>query len=435
MTPEERKRREAAARIDRALLSRREMLRRMGLGVVTIGAAPAILAACGGGEEAAAPPPAEPAAPPPAEPAPPAEPPAETGATAEPATPAEAPPASGPLDYLSWEGYDVPVEAMEAWKAENGVEIRASYIGNHDDIQGKIASGGAEGADLITYYQGYKPLYRELGILSPDRRVEDAEPRRACTRSGSPTSGDKQFFVDPDGTRTGVPWTFGAIGLTWDDATLPGGLTSWYDLLDPSLKGKIGLPDDPVGSFTLAAHVLGYDPSTVTPDQLTEIEDLLTQIIAQANSVSPGFGDMTTLLVSGDIVACWQGWAYMNSVAAAAGTDTVKTVVPEEGSFTFADAYAIPTTVDNVDTAHAWINQVLDPQANAEAAIYLVAGVTVEAAQPLLDEATASLYDYSDVESFFASSPLYNNPPLESDEYVTIGQWQERWQEIKAGAA
>ena len=178
--------------------------------------------------------------------------------------------------------------------------------------------------------------------------------------------------------------------------------------------------------MTLAAHVLGYDPSTVTPEQLAEIEDLLTQIIAQANGVSPSFGDMTTLLVSGDIVACWQGWASMNYCRRRRPARTrSRPVVPEEGGFTFADAYAIPSTVDNLDTAHAWINQVLDPQANAEAAIYLVAGVTVEAAQPLLDEATASLYDYSDVESFFAAAPLYNNPPIESDEYVTIGQWQE----------
>jgi spermidine/putrescine transport system substrate-binding protein len=433
MTPEERKRREAAARIDRALLSRREMLRRMGLGVVTIGAAPAILAACGGEEEAAAPPPAEPAAPPPAEPAPPAEPPAETGATAEPATPAEAPPASGPLDYLSWEGYDMPVESVEAWKAENGVEIRASYIGNHDDIQAKIASGGAEGADLITYYQGYKPLYAELGILSP---IDESKvPNLAGLFPFWTTDiGGKQFFVDADGTRTGIPWTFGAIGITWDDEALPGGLNSWYDLLDPSLKGKVALPDDPLGSFTLAAHVLGYDPATVTQEQLAEIEDLLGQIIAQANGISPSFGDMTTLLVSGDAVACWQGWAAMNNFAVAAGKDTVMTKVPEEGGFTFADAYAIPSTVDNVDTAHAWVNLSLDPQVNAENAVFLVAGVTVEEALPLLDEATASLYDYSDPESFFAAAPLYNAPPQESDEFVTFPQWQEKWQEIKASA-
>jgi spermidine/putrescine transport system substrate-binding protein len=431
-TPEERKRREAAARIDRAIVSRRQFLKRMGLGVMTVGAVPSLLAACGGGEETAAPPaPAEPA---PAEP-----PPAETAAPpAEPAPPAEAPPAeapaaSGPLDYLSWEGYDMPVESVEAWKQENGVEIRATYIGNHDDIQAKIASGGAEGADLITYYQGYKPLYAELGIL---HAIDESKvPNLTGLFPFWLTDiGGKQFFVDSDGTRTGIPWTFGAIGITWDDAALPGGLDSWYDLLDPSLKGKVALPDDPLGSVTLAAHVLGYDPSTLTQDQLAEVEDLLGQIIAQANGISPSFGDMTTLLVSGDAVACWQGWAAMNNFAKDAGKDTIMTKVPTEGGFTFADAYAIPSTVDNLDTAHAWLNLTLDPQVNAENAVYLVAGVTVEAALPLLDEATASLYDYSDPESFFAAAPLYNAPPNESDEYVTFPEWQAKWQEIKASA-
>ena len=431
MTPEERERREVAARIDRALISRRELLRRMGLGVVTIGAAPAILAACGGGEEAAAPPPPAEPAEPPAEPAP-AESAAEPAATEElPA--ATVPPASGPLDFLSWEGYDMPVKSVEKWKKDNGVEIRATYIGNHDDIQAKITSGGAEGADLITYYQGYKPLYKELGILHP---IDESKmPNLAGLFPFWLTDvGGKQFFVDADGTRTGVPWTFGAIGITWDDAALPGGLTSWFDLLDPSLKGKVALPDDPLGSLTTAAHALGYDPATVTEDQLAEIKDLLSQIIAQSKGVSPSFGDMTTLLVSGDAVACWQGWSAMNNFAKDAGKNTVKTIIPKEGGWTYCDAYAIPSTVDNLDTAHAWVNLALDPQVNAENAEYLVAGVTVEAAVPLLDEATASLYDYSDVESFFAKAPLYNAPPTESDEYLTFPQWQEIWQELKAGA-
>ena len=97
---------------------------------------------------------------------------------------------------------------------------------------------------------------------------------------------------------------------------------------------------------------------------------------------------MTTKLVSGDIVACYQGWAAMNSFAAAEGLTTVKTNLPEEGSFTFADMYAIPPARDNLDTAHACINQLLDPDVNAEAAEYLVAGVTVDASVELLSEET-----------------------------------------------
>jgi hypothetical protein len=31
-------------------------------------------------------------------------------------------------------------------------------------------------------------------------------------------------------------------------------------------------------------------------------------------------------------------------------------------------------------------------------------------------------------------SPFYNNPPIESDEFVTFEEVQKRWQEIKAEA-
>ena len=231
-----------------------------------------------------------------------------------------------------------------------------------------------------------------------------------------------------------MPWTWGSIGLTWDEATLPGGLGSWYDLLDPKFKNKIGLPDDPVGSFTLASHVLGYDPSTVTQEQKTEVVDLLTQIVQQARSIAPSFGDMTTQLVAGDIVACWQGWAAMNSFAADAGTTTVMTQVPEEGSFSFCDLYAIPTTADNPDAAYSWFNEALDPQVNAAAAEFLVGAVTVADSVQYLNEATASLYPYDEIDSLLERAPFYNNPPVESDEYVTYQEWIDTWQEIKGSS-
>ena len=387
-------------------LDRRELLKR-GLVVASIGAVPSFLAACGGdddgGGDAAAP-----------------------TATQAQETPT-VPPASGTVDYLSWEGYDIP-DATKAWRDENGVEFEATYIGNHDDIQARIAAGGGS-YDLITYYQGYKPLYQELGILSPIdiSKIPNIENEFPYFKSDV-----GNFWIDPDGTWTGVPWTWGSIGITWDDEALPGGLTSWYDLLDPKLENKIGLPDDPVGSFTLAAHTLGYDPAMVTQDQKTEIVDLLTQIVQHARSVAPSFGDMTTQLVNGDIVACWQGWAAMNSFAADAGKTTVKTIVPEEGSFSFCDLYAIPTTADNVDTVYSYLNNVLEPEVNAAAAEFLVAGVTVEGAVEFLNETTRSLYPYDDLEGLLERAPFYNNPPVESDEFVTYEEWIDTWQEVKA---
>ena len=267
--------------------SRREFLRRAGLTTFTIGATPALLAACG--EDATPTTPTGPA-----------------GGGASPSVP----PASGTLDYFSWEGYDAPVDEMKAWLTDNDVELKSGYIGNHDDIQAKLkASNNAEGFDLTTYYQGYKPLYAELGILGT---IDDNKIPNLAGLNEFWNDDPKNQWINEDGTRSGLPWTFGSIGITYDSAKIDE-MGSWYDLLDPSLKGKISMPDDPVGQFTLTAHILGLDPGACPKTSLADVVDLNTQFVVQAESISPSFGDMTTKLVSGDIVACYQGWAAMNS--------------------------------------------------------------------------------------------------------------------------
>ena len=378
-------------------LDRRELLKR-GLVVASIGAVPSFLAACGGDDDddgdAAAP--------------------AATQAQESPTVP----PASGTVDYLSWEGYDIP-DATQAWRDEHGVEFQSTYIGNHDDIQARIAAGGGS-YDLITYYQGYKPLYQELGILSP---IDISRSRTSTTsfRTSSRTSETSGSTPTEPGPVFPGPW------LDRHHLGRRGASRRAHVLVRPpqsEAREQDRPPRRPGGVLHARAHTLGYDPAMVTQDQKTEIVDLLTQIVSHARSVAPSFGDMTTQLVNGDIVACWQGWAAMNSFAADAGKDTVMTTVPEEGSFSFCDLYAIPTTADNVDTVYSYLNNVLEPEVNAAAAEFLVGGVTVEGAVEFLDEATRSL-PLRGPRRTTRAGPLYNNPPVESDEFVTYEEWIE----------
>ena len=392
--------------LEHSRLSRRLLLQRGGAAALGLGLMPTLLAACGGddGGDAAA------------------------------------PQASGTIDYLSWEGYDIP-DPMKAWKTANSVDVKSTYIGNHDEIQAKIKAGGGS-YDLITYYQGYKPLYTELDILTTldTDKIPNIEGLFPVFKEAD----SRNLWIDEDGNWTGVPWTWGSIGITWDDAKLPGGLDSWYDLLDPKFKGKVGVINDPLGAFTLTAHILEKDPSALPKAEYAEIEDFLTKMVAQAKSVAPSFGDMTNQLVAGDIVVCYQGWAYQNSLAAGAGNMNVMTKTPKEGAFSFCDLYAIPSTADNVDSVHAWINESIAPVTNARAAEYLVAAVTVEESATKLNAATKALYPYDDLElgdstgerlaKLFELAPFYGMPPSESDEYVTFSEMSEKWEEIKQGA-
>jgi spermidine/putrescine-binding protein len=388
--------------LEHSRLSRRALLHRGGAAALGLGLMPTLLAACGGGDDA--------------------------------------PEASGTIDYLSWTGYDIP-DPMKAWKTENAVDLKPTYIGNHDDIQAKIKAGGGS-YDLITYYQGYKDLYTELDILSTidTDKIPNIEGLFPVFKEADA----RNLWIEEDGDWTGVPWTWGSIGITWDDKTLPGGLESWYDLLDAKFKGKVAMVNDPLGAFTLTAHILGKDPSAVPKAEYAEIEDFLKKMVAQAKTVSPGFPEMTKALVDGEAVVCYQGWAYQNYLAAEAGSNTVKTKTPKEGAFSFCDLYAIPTTTDNADTVHAWIDQALDPVANARIAEYLVAAVTVEASADEINADTKALYPYDDLElgdttgerlnRLFELAPFYGNPPLESDEFVTFSEMSEKWEEIKQSA-
>lgn len=390
--------------LEHARMSRAVLLRRGGAAALGLGLMPTVLAACGGGGG---------------------------GGT---------PKASGTIDYLSWTGYDIPAP-MKAWKKTNNVTVKPTYIGNHDDIQAKIKAGGGA-YDLITYYQGYKDLYTELGILTTIDMDKIPNSEGLFTVFKEPDQ--RHLWIEEDGDWTGVPWTWGSIGITWDEARVPGGLNSWNDLLDPKFKGRVAMVNDPLGAFTLTCHILHKDPAALPKAEYSQVRDYLEKMVAQAKTVSPGFNEMTNALVNGEADVCFQGWAYQNYLAAQAGHKTVKTKTPKEGAFAFCDLYAIPSTTDNAETVDGWINEALRPETNAAIAEFLVAAVTVEASVDMINAETKALYPYDDLElgdttgerlqKLFELSPFYGNPPIKSDQYVTFSEMQEGWEEIKQKA-
>jgi spermidine/putrescine transport system substrate-binding protein len=335
----------------------------------------------------------------------------------------------GKLDFLTWEGYDLR-DQTTAWRKANGVQYRSTFIGSHDDIQAKLKSGGDTGTDVITYYQGFSDLYRKLEILHPidEAAVPNLELLYPLFREGE--FADRFWKVD--GKRWGIPFTWGTIACNYraDKVDPP---TSWKDLLKPEFKGKVGWPDDANGAFILAGHLLGMNPPTFTRAQFDEVLAFLRQMRDQTHGIAPSFGDLTNQLVSGDVLVSFMGWSAVDVWAQDKGAD-VKSVIPTEGSFSFCDAYAIAPGTDNLETAHAFINEALTPEVQAAQAEALSAGVVTPGAIPQLKGPIKKLYPYDDIDGHFAKSPLYGNAPTEADgDVVTYDELLKAWQGIKAG--
>lgn len=342
---------------------------------------------------------------------------------------AEVPRASGVMSMMSWEGYDFP-EQMKAWREANKVEVQATYMGSHDDIQAKILGGGGQGLDMITYGSSYKQLYRQLKILTP------IDPEKIPNLSNLLpffASNVQNIWVEPDGTRTGVPADWGAVGISYDSSVIKDAPTSYDILFDTKYKGRVGIPDDPLGAYGQAARVLNLDSSRMTEDHFKTVTVWLKNLAKQTKGVSPSYGDVSTRFISGDIALSFLGWAAYKSFGVKAGKNTIETVWPKNGGgLAFSNAWAIPPGSDNTDTVYAWINETLKPEINAATATFLVGGVVVKGAEEKLDSTMAALYPYRDLEAFFHLAPLQQDPPLESKEFVTRGRVLAAWQEVKS---
>jgi spermidine/putrescine-binding protein len=386
-------------------LTRRQLLQRAGVVVASASVVPAFLAACGGSTDGAA-----------------------VGGGTSPTSGGNGQ-IGGPIDFLSWEGYDLPGETKE-WRKQNGVKMRSTYIGSHDDIQARLKSGSGVEYDLITYYQGFYDLYRKLDILTPvdTAHVPNMQNMYPFFRSGD--TSDRFWRVD--GQQWGVPFTWGTIACNYraDKVDAP---KSWYDLLEPEFKGKVGWPDDPNGAYLLAGHILGKNVPFYTRDDFDEINVFLRKMRDQTPGIAPSFGDLTNQLVAGDVLVAYMGWSAVDVWAQEKGAD-VQSVLPEEGSFSFCDSYAIPPTSDNVETTLAFINEALSPEVQAAQAQSLSAGAVVPEAVDLMPKEIQGLYPYDDIASHFERAPLYPNAPVEAEDgIVTYDELLSEFEKIKAG--
>jgi spermidine/putrescine-binding protein len=136
--------------------------------------------------------------------------------------------------------------------------------------------------------------------------------------------------------------------------------------------------------------------------------------------------------MSGDIWACLCcGTDSVASIKRQGGTADY--VIPTEGAFMWSDALCIPTSAENVDTAHAFINEAMSAAPQAWQAKHTICGSPNRKAVELMDADTKGLYDYANLDEVLKSTPLLGIPPRESEEFATYDEWVQAYQDLKSG--
>jgi len=333
----------------------------------------------------------------------------------------------GTLDFLGWEGYDTFFGANADALGELGIDFNSTAMASPADIAQRFASGAGDGIDILAWTSANHAQYRGIdGTLCPIT-VDEVPNLDGLISQFSDDTWDQ--FLDDDGNWLAVPFSFAPLGITFDSSQVQ--LKSYADLLDPALQGQVGIPDVPGLHVQAAAAALDLDPNILTPDELDEVIGFMQQVWGQARVISPGFGDLVSLLGSGEIVAAYGGYPGLETFPALAENPDIVTVFPEEGTFSFVEVYSIPCGADNREGALAFVNAMLDPATNAAINDAFGQATTVQDAIALMSDANRDLYPYDSLDTFFADNGVGTLPGGANG--VGMGEFIEAYGTLAAG--
>ena len=167
----------------------------------------------------------------------------------------------------------------------------------------------------------------------------------------------KNLPYDPDNLYT-VPYFWGTVGILYDKTVVKEPVDSWSILWDEDYKGNIFMYDSQRDSLMVALKLLGYSMNSQDLDQLEEAKQLL---IDQRPLVYAYVTDQ----VIDNMIAGNAALAVVYSGDATYIMDeneNMEYVIPKEGSNTWVDSMVIPSTAQNVDLAHEFINFMQRPE-------------------------------------------------------------------------
>ncbi|MFJ8542450.1 spermidine/putrescine ABC transporter substrate-binding protein [Streptomyces sp. NPDC093586] len=326
---------------------------------------------------------------------------------------------SGKLEFVNYTQYiDVdPADqgkhpTLDAFTRETGIRVAydeliddsASWFGK---IQPEFASGQGIGYDLMVVGgDSYLTKYIQLGYLAP----LDHSRLPHFARYGGAAFKNTSF--DPGNVYT-VPWQSGMTGIGYDPAQVGRKITSWQDLRDPKLKGRIGMWNDAIQMGNIALLATGVDPETSTLADWRKAAAWLREQRDAGMVRSYSTATYQSSLQRGDLAASlvYSGDVFQANQSGSA----LEFVIPEEGGLLWTDNLCIPSTAAHPVDALTYMDYVYRPEVAARISETVQFVCPVPAAQQVVArDAAAATGERRAVLEALSTSPLVF--PTEDDE-------------------
>src|SRR5689334_22628107 len=317
---------------------------------------------------------------------------------------------TGRLDFANWPLYiDVAPKnkndhpSIDLFTKRTGIKVTYQEVIQEVDtyfgkIQPQLAGGQGTGFDLMVITNGrYLDKLTQLDYLVPLDQ----------NRMSNFYSYASELVKDPSYDRGNVytmAWQSGISGIGYDPRRVGKKITSWQDLLDPKLKGKVGMFGDTQDLPCCALVAIGVNPETSTENDwhkaaswLKKQQPLVRMYYDQSYIDALSKGDLWASMA-------WSGDIFQANLSGS----RLEFVVPKEGAVVWTDNMCIPAHAAHPVDAMTYMDFVYQPEIAAMIADYVNYITPVTATQQIFKKNAREATTKSDKAYYesLSTSPL-----------------------------
>lgn len=294
------------------------------------------------------------------------------------------------LNIYNWSDY-IAEDTLEKFTEATGIKVVYDVYDSNEVLEAKLLAGRS-GYDLVVPTSEYLERQIKADIYMPlDKsklpNLKNMDPGLMANAS-SYDANNEHSVIYMWGT-TGIGYNVDMVKERLGDDFE---VNSWNLIFDPDIVSKLAdcgvtLLDAPNDMMSTALNYLGLDPNSSNKQDLAKAADLMKAVrpsIRYFNS-SQYIND----LANGDICVAvgYSGDVFQAGDRASEADNgvTVEYLIPREGALQWFDLMAIPSDAPNPDSAHRFINFVMDAQITADITNYVWYASANTAALPLID--------------------------------------------------
>ena len=257
------------------------------------------------------------------------------------------------VNVCSWGEYIDPA-LIDQFEEETGIRVNYQTAESNEALYSLLKSGGGD-------YDVIVPSDYMIAQLIEEDMLEELNyeniPNFALIDDRF-----KNLDYDPENKYT-VPYTWGTVGIIYNQDMVDGEITSWSALYDEAYAGDVLLINNSRDAIGMALKYLGYSVNTTNETEITQAYQLLAEATDKGVYQGKVMDAIFQKMEGGNAaIASYYAGDFLSMMDNT--EEPLAFVVPEEGSNWFVDAMCLLKDAPHREEAEAWINFLTSTEAS-----------------------------------------------------------------------